>query len=64
MSEGRSVTMAEERAGEIVEERASEEKKASARRMIARGRLTPEEIAEDTDLLVEAVRNLAGLQLA
>ena len=54
----------EVRAKEIAEEKALEEKKASARRMIARGKLTLEEIAEDTDLSIEIVRDLAGLQLA
>lgn len=49
---------------EIAEEKTLEEKKASARRMIARGKLTLEEIAEDSDLPVEVVRDLAGLQLA
>nr|WP_304968984.1 hypothetical protein [uncultured Acetatifactor sp.] len=56
--------MAEEKAEEIAKEKALEEKKASARRMIARGKLTLEEIAEDSDLPIEAVRDLAGLQLA
>lgn len=51
--------LAEKRA----EERAMEEKKAFARRMIARGKLTVEEIAEDADLPIEVVRDLAGLQL-
>ncbi len=37
--------------------------KASARRLIARGKMTLEEIAEDTDLPLEEVRELAGLQL-
>ena len=41
-----------------------EEKKAFARRLIARGKLTVEEIAEDADLPIEVVRDLAGLQLA
>ena len=41
-----------------------EEKKALARRLIARGKLTIEEIAEDADLPIEVVRDLAGLQLA
>lgn len=58
------VKWGEVRAKEIVEERALEEKKASARRMIARGKLTLEEIAEDSDLPIEVVRDLAGLQLA
>ena len=40
-----------------------EEKKASARRMIARGKLTVEEIAEDADLPIEIVRDLTGLEL-
>lgn len=52
--------LAEKRA----DERAMEEKKAFARRMIARGKLTIEEIAEDADLPIEVVRDLAGLQLA
>ena len=56
--------MAKEKAEEIAKEKALEEKKASARRMIARGKLTLEEIAEDSDLPIEAVRDLAGLQLA
>lgn len=55
---------AEEKAKEIAKEKALEEKKALARRMIARGKLTLEEIAEDSDLPIEAVRDLAGLQLA
>ena len=46
------------------EKRIVEEKKASARRMIARGKMTLEEIAEDTDLPLEEIRELAGLQLA
>lgn len=56
--------LAEKWAQERAEERALEEKKASARRMIARGKLTVEEIAEDVDLPIEVVRDLAGLQLA
>lgn len=52
--------LAEKRA----DERAMEEKKAFAHRMIARGKLTIEEIAEDADLPIEVVRDLAGLQLA
>lgn len=59
--------LAEKRANERVEEVRKEirmeEKKAFARRMIARGKLTIEEIAEDTDLPLEEVRELAGLQL-
>lgn len=60
--------LAEKRANERVEEVRleirMEEKKAFARRMIARGKLTLEEIAEDTDLPLEEVKELAGLQLA
>ncbi|MDE6890865.1 MAG: hypothetical protein K2P50_03625, partial [Lachnospiraceae bacterium] len=52
--------LAEKRA----EEARIEEKKALARRLIARGKLTIEEIAEDADLPIEVVRDLAGLQLA
>lgn len=56
--------LAKKWAEEEAEERALEEKKASARRMIARGKLTLEEIAEDADLPIDVVRDLAGLQLA
>lgn len=48
----------------LAEKRIIEEKKASARRMIAKGKLTIEEIAEYTDLPIEEIRDLAGLQLA
>lgn len=48
----------------LAEKRVIEEKKESARRMIARGKMTVEEIAEDVDLPIEVVRDLAGLQLA
>ena len=48
---------------ELAEKRVIEEKKESARRMIARGKLTVEEIAEDAGLPIEVVRDLAGLQL-
>lgn len=56
--------LAEKRVNERTEEIRVEEKKALARRMIARGKLTVEEIAEDVDLPIEVVRDLAGLQLA
>lgn len=49
---------------DLAEKRIAEEKKVSARRMIAKGKLSIEEIAEYTDLPVEEVRNLAGLRLA
>lgn len=49
---------------DLAEKRVIEEKKESARRMIARGKLTVEEIAEDVNLPIEIVRDLAGLQLA
>ncbi len=52
--------LAEKRA----EEARIEEKKAFARRLIARGKQTVEEIAEDADLPIEVVRDLADLQLA
>ena len=52
--------LAEKRA----QERAMEEKKATARRMITRGKLTVEEIAENVDLPIDIVRDLAGLQLS
>ncbi len=47
----------------MAEKRVVEEKRASARRLIARGKMTLEEIAEDTDLPLEELRELAGLQL-
>lgn len=56
--------LAEKRAEKRAEEARIEEKKALARRLIARGKLTIEEIAEDADLPIEVVRDLAGLQLA
>lgn len=56
--------LAEKRAKERAEERAIEEKKGFARRMIAKGKLSIEEIAEYTDLPIEEVKELAGLQLA
>lgn len=52
--------LAEKRA----EEARIEEKKAFASRLIARGKLSVEEIAEDADLPIEVVRDLADLQLA
>ncbi len=52
--------LAEKRA----QERAMEEKKATARRMITRGKPTVEEIAENVDLPIDIVRDLAGLQLS
>lgn len=48
---------------DLAEKRVIEEKMESARRMIARGKLTVEEIAEDADLPIEVVRDLARLQL-
>lgn len=47
---------------ELIEARI-EEKKASALRMIARGKLTVEEIAEDADLPIEIVKELASMQM-
>ena len=68
MAKEKAEEMAKEKAEEMVKEKAEEmaleERRASARRMIARGKLTLEEIAEDSDLPIEAVRDLAGLQLA
>lgn len=55
--------LAEKRAEKRAEEARIEEKKAFARRLIARGKQTVEEIAEDADLPIEVVRDLAGLQL-
>lgn len=56
--------LAEKRAAKRAEEARIEEKKALARRLIVRGKLTIEEIAEDADLPIEVVRDLAGLQMA
>ncbi len=49
---------------DLAEKWVIEEKKESARRMIASGKLTEEEIAEYAGLPVEEVRELAGVQLA
>ena len=53
---------------DLAEKRVAEEKKAFARRLarrlIARGKQTLEEIAEDTGLSIDEVKELAGLQLA
>lgn len=54
----------EELANKVAEARAEEEKKAFARRMLKKGKLTFEEIAEYADLSVEEVRALAKLQPA
>lgn len=48
---------------DFLEKRITEEKKDFARRLIARGKQTLEEIAEDAELPIEVVRDLAGLQL-
>ena len=49
---------------DLAEKRVTEEKKIFARRLIARGKQTLEEIAEDTDLPLEEVKELAELQFA
>lgn len=53
---------------DLVEKRAEEarieEKRAFARRLIARGKLTVEQIAEAADLQIEVVKDLTGLQMA
>ena len=49
---------------ELVEKRVVEERRFFARRLIARGKQTLEEIAEDANLPLEEVRELAELQLA
>lgn len=41
-----------------------EQQKESAKRLIARGKLTLEEIAEDTELPLEVVEEIANLQPA
>jgi len=68
MAEGMAKDMAEGMAKDMAEdmavEKTLEEKRASARRMITRGKLTFEEIAEDTDLPIDVVRDLASLQPA
>lgn len=48
---------------DLAERRVTEEKRAFARRLIARGKQMVEKIAEDVGLSVEVVRDLAGLQL-
>ena len=49
-------------AAQAEKKRIAEEKIALARRMITRGKLTVEEIAEDAGLSVSEVKQLAGLQ--
>ena len=49
---------------ELAEKRVTEEKKAFACRLIARGKQTLEEIAEDTDLPLEEIKTLAGIRSA
>ena len=46
----------------LAEKRVTEEKKAFARRLIVRGKQTLEEIAEDAELPIEVVKDLAVLQ--
>lgn len=48
----------------IAEKKVFEKQKESAKRLIARGKLTLEEIAEDTELPLEVVEELANLQPA
>ena len=49
---------------DLAEKKAFEVRKENAKRMIARGKLTVEEIAEDTELPLEVVEELANLQPA
>ncbi|MCI8993620.1 MAG: hypothetical protein HFG80_13035 [Eubacterium sp.] len=58
-----AIEKAEKLAAEKSEKRIAEEKIALARRMITRGKLTVEEIAEDADLPLEVVRNMSELRL-
>ena len=44
---------------DLVEKRVAETRKTFVRRLIARGKQTLEEIAEDTNLSLEEVRKLA-----
>lgn len=48
----------------IAEKKVFEKQKESAKRLIARGKLTLEEIAEDTELPLDVVEELANLQPA
>ncbi len=48
----------------IAEKKVFEQQKESAKRLIARGKLTLEEIAEDTELPLEVVEEIANLQPA
>ena len=54
----------EDWAMDLAEKKAFEVRKENAKRMIARGKLTVEEIAEDTELPLEVVEELANLQPA
>lgn len=56
--------LADKRAEKIAEARAEARAKEDARRMLAMGKLTYEEIAKCVDLPIEEIRNLADLQLA
>ncbi len=56
--------LAEKRADEKANERELETKKEIAKRLLARGNATIEEIAEDSSLPVSVVEELAGLQFA
>lgn len=49
---------------DLAERRVTDEKRAFACRLIARGKLTVEEIAEAADLQIEVVKDLTGLQMA
>lgn len=48
---------------DLAERRVTEVKRAFARRLLVRGKQIVEEMAEDVDLLIEVVRDLASLQL-
>ncbi len=56
--------MAEEMAEKMVGKMEEKITQANVHRMLAKGKLTMEEIAEYTDLPVETVRNLAASQQA
>ncbi len=62
LAEEKARELAEEKARELAEEKAREAAKELALRLLARGKMTKEEIAEDTELSLDVVRRLAELQ--
>ncbi len=62
LAEEKAKELAAEKAEELAEEKAAEKAEELACRLLMRGKMTEEEIAEDTGLSLEAVKGLAKLQ--